>query len=158
MAGTMWRDRLYTSLSWLHRRAVDRLGGSTVGVRAFVLDPGERLLLVRHTYRSGWYLPGGGVQRGETAQQALRRELAEEVGLTLTAPPELFGVYFGRYEGINDFPVVFVVRRFEMAPAASPEIAERRWFALDEIPPDASPGTRRRIDELRRGAERSERW
>ena len=42
-----------------------------------------RILLIRHEKqgREAWLLPGGGVQSGESLIDALRRELAEEVGL-----------------------------------------------------------------------------
>ncbi len=48
----------------------------------------ERLLLVQTSYRHGLGLPGGGLERGETARQAAVRELAEELGLTVS-PQEL---------------------------------------------------------------------
>lgn len=44
----------------------------------------ERLLLVQTSYRHGLGLPGGGLERRETARQAAVRELAEELGLRVT--------------------------------------------------------------------------
>lgn len=49
--------------------------------RAAVVDPLDRILLVRFT-TGIWATPGGGIDPGETPEQALRRELAEEIGLT----------------------------------------------------------------------------
>jgi 8-oxo-dGTP pyrophosphatase MutT (NUDIX family) len=51
--------------------------GKTLGVRALVTDEQGRVLLIEHTYVLGWWLPGGGVDRGETAHQAVARELRE---------------------------------------------------------------------------------
>lgn len=52
--------------------------------RAVVIDTSGNLLLVRpHGYRDGeWTLAGGGVEQGETPEEAIARELAEELGLT----------------------------------------------------------------------------
>ena len=47
-----------------------------------VFDGEGRVLLVRQSYVAGWRLPGGGVGRGEPPDAAMRRELAEEVGLS----------------------------------------------------------------------------
>ena len=51
--------------------------------RGAIIDPQERILLVRFEFPTGtrWALPGGGIEADETPEQALRRELAEEVGL-----------------------------------------------------------------------------
>lgn len=54
-------------------------------VRAVIVDPDDRVLLTRFEFLNGgsvWALPGGGIEPDETELDALRRELAEEVGLT----------------------------------------------------------------------------
>src|ERR1041384_1231051 len=63
----------------------------TLGVRAVVIDGAGRVLLVKHSYVSGWHLPGGGVEVGETLPEALARELLEEGGITALEPPVLYG-------------------------------------------------------------------
>ena len=63
---------------WRHTR------GITLGVRALVIDPENRIFLVKHSYVRGWYLPGGGVEPGETVIDALIRELREEANIEPT--------------------------------------------------------------------------
>jgi len=124
----------------------------SVGVLGIVLDEAGRILLVEQTYRSGWYLPGGGVRRKEPLDEALRRELREEVGVEPAEPPRLHGLYWNFAESKSDYVVVFVVERWSRRPARSIEIANDRFFALDELPEDTSPAARRRIAELTSGA------
>ncbi len=65
--------------------------GLTLGVRALVVDGEGRIFLVRHTYVSGWHLPGGGVEAGETVIDALRRELREEGNIEIEGAPMRHG-------------------------------------------------------------------
>ena len=67
--------------------------GMTLGVRAVVLDGENRVFLVKHSYISGWHLPGGGVEVGETFRDALLRELEEEGRIELTGEPALHGLF-----------------------------------------------------------------
>lgn len=67
--------------------------GATLGVRAACFDEKGRIFMVRHTYLPGWYLPGGGVERGETLLAALHKEIREEGNLEAASKPELFHVY-----------------------------------------------------------------
>jgi ADP-ribose pyrophosphatase YjhB (NUDIX family) len=70
--------------------------GMTLGVRAVVLDGENRVFLVKHSYVSGWHLPGGGVETGETFLTSLRRELLEEGRIEMTGAPVLHGLFFNR--------------------------------------------------------------
>jgi 8-oxo-dGTP pyrophosphatase MutT (NUDIX family) len=132
----------------------------TLGVRGAAFDESGRVFLIRHSYVPGWYLPGGGVELGETVEAALARELMEEGGIAVGQAPELFGVYFNRALSNRDHVVVFVCRGCrQVQPPQLPnyEILEAGFFALDALPDGATEGTRRRLAEIA-GAPRSADW
>ena len=115
-------------------------------VRALVLDRQGRVLLVRFwgpgRDRSWWGSPGGGIEPGESHEQALTRELFEEIGLQeLEVGPLLF-------EHVGQFPwakrlyrqrnVTYLVRVEEHEPRATVDlsaegVAEVRWWTLAEL-------------------------
>ena len=127
--------------------------GLTLGARAAVLDDENRVCLIRHTYTPGWQLPGGGVEIGEDAIQALAREIREETALEIAGTPRLHGVFLNAHVSRRDHVLVFVVREFtaRSAKLADREIAECRFFALDELPDDTTRGTRDRLAEIAEG-------
>jgi ADP-ribose pyrophosphatase YjhB (NUDIX family) len=132
----------------------------TLGVRGLVIDNADRVLLVRHTYVPGYYLPGGGVESGETLLQALARELHEEGGVSVLSAPSLQGVYLNRRVSSRDHVALFVVRHFHCEGARAPdhEIAEAAFFPLDALPEDTTPATRARLAEVLDGAPISPYW
>jgi 8-oxo-dGTP pyrophosphatase MutT (NUDIX family) len=126
-----------------------------LGTRAVLLD-GDRVLLLRHTYMPGWHFPGGGVEPGETAEEAARREAEEETGLRVEGNMRLLGLYLQKHEATNrDHVAVYVGRRFRVVQPFRPnsEIAEIGWFPLDQLPDGMNPGTARRIAEIASGTE-----
>jgi ADP-ribose pyrophosphatase YjhB (NUDIX family) len=141
-------------LYWRFARAM------TLGVRALVVDEEGRIFLVKHSYVSGWHLPGGGVEAGETLTQALARELREEGNIELTEPPRLFGLFFNDRDSRRDHVALYVVHGFRQsaAPVADREIVAHGFFAVDALPNDTTAGTRARIVEVLGGAPVSERW
>ncbi len=135
--------------------------GMTLGVRAAVFDAQGRVFLVKHSYMPGWYLPGGGVERGETMRQALDRELAEEAGIRLAAPATLFGIYLNRRAARGDHVALYVCRDWTQPVAPKVpnlEIVACGFHAPDALPEGATEGTRRRLAEIIEGRAPSAEW
>lgn len=123
--------------------------GLTLGVRGIVIDGEGRVLLVRHTYSPGWILPGGGVEFSESLESSLARELDEEAGVAMDAPPELIGIYDNREIFPGDHVAIYAVRRWHRTRVPEPniEIAETGFFDPDALPEPTNAGARRRIEE-----------
>jgi 8-oxo-dGTP pyrophosphatase MutT (NUDIX family) len=134
--------------------------GLTLGVRAVVIDAQGRVFLVKHSYVSGWHLPGGGVEPGETVPAALARELLEEGGIAALEPPVLHGIFFNGRVSRRDHVAVFVIRAFRQAggPRHVHEIIDHGFFSTEALPPDTTRGTRARLAEVLDGVAVSERW
>lgn len=128
--------------------------GMTLGVRGVVLDGGNKVFLVRHSYVAGWHLPGGGVEVGETLHEALRRELVEEGRIELTAEPVLHGLFFNGHVSRRDHVAVYIVRQFrqDRLPEPNLEIVECGFYDAGALPADTTRGTRLRIAEVLDGA------
>jgi ADP-ribose pyrophosphatase YjhB (NUDIX family) len=114
--------------------------------RLLLLDANRRVLLFRHTDGHGrefWATPGGGLESGETAEQAARREAAEELGAKSV---EMEALWTGQSNFMFANRMVFQTETFFLVIRHSgilgPEveaihrqegITEVRWWSLDEI-------------------------
>src|SRR6202142_445976 len=109
---------------------------ATLGARAMVIDGSGRVFLVKHSYVPGWHLPGGGVETGETALEALTRELAEEGNIQPVGTPGLHGLFFNRRTSRRDHVALYIVRDFRQdgRPVPNHEIVEHGFFAPGALP------------------------
>jgi 8-oxo-dGTP diphosphatase len=110
--------------------------GFTVGAMCFIERDDGHLLLVQLSYRKRWGVPGGLLKRGEAPQDAVRREVREEVGVEIRLLGEPAVVVDAEARRVD------VVFRARLAPGqdadaarpGSPEILAARWFPPDDLP------------------------
>ncbi|MGQ0531751.1 MAG: NUDIX domain-containing protein [Caulobacteraceae bacterium] len=132
---------------------------ATLGVRGVACDEAGRVLLVRHTYLAGWHLPGGGVERGETAPFAIAREMAEEAGVEAIGPPTIIALYSNHANFAGDHIALYRLGAWKACtPRVGDEIAERGFFDPAAPPEGTTKATLRRFGELFGGAPISAIW
>lgn len=141
---------LTRSIRWLSFRlsmtAKALWSPTAMGVAGALFDPEGRVLLVRHRYKPGWYLPGGGVNRGEPPAIAVLRELAEEAGLS-GGEAQFFGLYTRRLGWVGNVVALYRVTG-AVVFRPSLEIAEICFADPSAPPTGTTPATLRRLAEL----------
>jgi 8-oxo-dGTP pyrophosphatase MutT (NUDIX family) len=135
---------------WILHRYDRYSRAMTLGVRALILDGDGRIFLIKHSYVSGWHMPGGGVEKGETLLVALEREVWEEGNIEVSEPPVLHAVYFNNRDSRRDHVALYIVRRFRQIGHG--------FFATNELPTDTTTATRDRIAEVLTGRQPAEFW
>ncbi len=114
------------------------------GAQALVERDG-RVLLARRALeprRGLWDFPGGFLNEQEHPLDALHRELLEETGLEIEIL-EFLGIFMDPYDGRTILSLTWLARPAGGVEQAADDVAELRWFAADELPPDeqiAFPG------------------
>jgi 8-oxo-dGTP pyrophosphatase MutT (NUDIX family) len=120
-----------------------------MGVRVLMVQD-SAVWLVRHTYLPGWFLPGGGVERRETLEQAARREAREEAGADLK-DVTMLGVFTNFIQWKTDHTAVFLSTDFKITGKSDGEIAEVRAFPLEQLPEDTYNSHFSLLDAYRKG-------
>jgi 8-oxo-dGTP pyrophosphatase MutT (NUDIX family) len=121
----------------------------TFGAHAFALTPERKLILVKLRYASGWRLPGGGHEADEDPRDAALRELREEIGLVSNGKVHIVRELEQSIHFKQDLASLLIVEDVRYRPRWSWEIERITEAALDDLPPDLAPITRKWIDLVR---------
>jgi ADP-ribose pyrophosphatase YjhB (NUDIX family) len=120
-----------------------------MGVRVMMIQD-DKVLLIRHTYLHGWFMPGGGLNRNESLEQAARREAKEETGADL-GEITLLGVFTNYIQWKTDHTAVFLCKEFTFTSKSDAEIAEMRQFALSDLPEYVYPSHQKLLEAYQAG-------
>jgi 8-oxo-dGTP pyrophosphatase MutT (NUDIX family) len=120
----------------------DRIPLSRSAARLIVIDRDDRVLLIegrdstRPESSTWWITPGGGLDEGESLEQAARRELLEETGLEI-ATGRVLAIVPDRYgqDGVPTLNIFYVAQVVEGDAQPASDVAEIGWFDPDALPP-----------------------
>ena len=137
----LWRLISPDTRAWLVRSTQSSF---TVSAAAIISNEKEEVLLLNHVLRpfSGWGFPGGFLEKGEQADDAIRREIREEIGIEISH----LKLYTNRTIGTH-VEILFFASAQGEPKICSAEIMDFAWYSAAEVPDEvANPYTRRVIE------------
>jgi 8-oxo-dGTP diphosphatase len=130
LRGAIWRRAPQSLRRWTVRLSHPRFA---VTAGAVITDAHGRVLLLKHRFRpgTGWGMPGGFLEAGEQPEEALRRELREEVGLEI----EKLKLFVTRtFQRPKQVEIAFTAQAIGRPDQLSFEIQSTAWFSPDDLP------------------------
>lgn len=130
-----------------------KLKSPILTVDGIFLEHGKILLVKQNKYPffGSWVMPGGHVEYGETVEKAIKREMKEEVGVSVKIK-KLFGVYSDpkRDPRYHTASVVYLLERRKGKIRLSKEASEFKYFSLNDLPKKIGFDHRKILDNLRK--------
>jgi mutator protein MutT len=143
-----WRKMPARLRRWSMRLTQTRF---TVTAGALIFNNEGKVLLLKHRFRagSGWGIPGGFLEVGEQPEEAMRRELREEIGLEVEQVEILTSRSFKKPRQVE---ILFRCRADADVKPLTIEVERAEWFSVHALPAGL-PKDQRAIIE--RGIERA---
>ena len=126
----VWRKMPARFRRWSMRVTQQRF---TVTAGALIFNNDGKVLLLKHRFRagSGWGIPGGFLELGEQPEEAMRRELREEIGLEV----EHVEIFTSRsFKRPRQVEILFRCRADSDVKPLTIEVERAKWFSLDALP------------------------
>jgi mutator protein MutT len=138
----VWRALPARMRRWSMRATQTRF---TVTAGALIFNDAGEVLLLKHRFRagSGWGIPGGFLEPGEQPDEALRRELREEVGLEVEQVEILATRTFKKPRQVE---ILFRCRANAAVKPQTIEVERAEWFSTRTLP-DGLPHDQRLLIE-----------
>ena len=127
-----------------HLDAENSLAIFRIGVFALIFNYEKQILLGHRRDIDWWNLPGGGMESGETVDEALCREVREETGLEVKVD-RLVGVYSKPQK--QEVVLTFLCQVIGGTLQSTEETRESRYFSPDALPENTLPKHRQRIED-----------
>ena len=115
-----------------------------IGVFGIIFDQKKKVLLAKRQDFPFWNLPGGRVEKGETPDEALAREVKEEIGAEVKSK-KLCGVYFKKGKDEIVFNYLVSIKSFVFRPTN--EASEIEYFLINKLPKKLPESHRQRIKD-----------
>lgn len=117
----------------------------TVTAGAVIFNDAGEVLLLKHRFRmgNGWGIPGGFLEPGEQPEEALRRELREEVGLEVERVELISTRSFKKPRQVE---ILFRCRANAEVKSQTIEVERAGWFSVESLPAGLSRDQRLLIE------------
>lgn len=126
------------------------------GATVLIFDTEQRVLMLRRTDNKCWCFPGGSIELGERVEEAARREVTEEAGISVE-DLRLLNVFSGKElyykyphgDEVYNVDVVYYTSQYGGDISLNDESSEHAFFAVYDIPNDVSPPQRPIVEYLK---------
>jgi mutator protein MutT len=126
----VWRKMPARVRRWSMRVTQTRF---TVTAGALIFNNEGKVLLLKHRFRagSGWGIPGGFLEPGEHPEEAMRRELREEIGLEVKQVEIFTSRSFTKPQQVE---ILFRCRADADVKPLNMEVERAEWFSVHALP------------------------
>jgi len=128
-----------------------------LGCGALIINDKNQVLLIKRgprakSERGVWSRPGGGIEQGENPEEAVKREIKEELGIEIDILEPLDFIDHLSDDGQRWLALGYLarIRKGEPKIMEPGKIEEIRWFSLNEIPENLAIYTRQGIEKLKK--------